>query len=521
MMKRFIAGFLTFSIFLAFTGCSSVPAVSPAPAMTPVPTATSNAEQVFLPYGTVPKASYEPIIQPARYYEDVTKKFIPSKDYGHIWPYVGSMITTKYANTQLLGICDDKGRIICDPVFHYVTQLEKDGAVLYQFITYDVDSSKKRITKIMLARPDGSWGEEYDEIQIHSQSWEYAPTKPAVASREFGWRQSITLDYITVRKGTKWGAVDYNGNVILPCSYSAPLFFSEGLASVVTDDGKGVFFIDKTGNKVLGPYQLPPKYDENDSMRIPPNNGMVFSEGRVHFYKDGNFGVIDKSGKVIIEAKYDYISAYYDGTAKFLNAGKYGVIGLNGEILLEITDKRFDNAGKQTVIFYDDKTYAATYFSLITKETVPKPEEKPQNYKISSSGLTLKTKSGDKFFPGINNVRILTNGNFAIAIPGNNQTWKIIDSEGENIAGPFKGELNYGNKGFLFVILGRAEYSSMRDYNLMAVYNEMGVRLLPGTYLYISPFDGRYIVRTETAAGLLDKDGNWVIRVPLYEFMGD
>jgi hypothetical protein len=43
-----------------------------------------------------------------------------------------------------------------------------------------------------------------------------------------------------VKKGSKWGFVDKNGNEVIPCIYDDAWFFSEGLAFVKKDDKYGI-----------------------------------------------------------------------------------------------------------------------------------------------------------------------------------------------------------------------------------------------------------------------------------------
>lgn len=263
------------------------------------------------------------------------------------------------ADATYFGICDAKGLIICDPVFHKVSIIEKDGAKLYEFIKYVKSTSARKDSKITLARPDGSWADEYDEIRTTNTTWEYPPGNKELniqtsysKGSSFMWRSQTTTDFICVRKGTKWGLINYLGKEIIPCVYNDPLYLSEGLASVVSDDRKTISFIDSNGKTVLGPYQTPPPEvnirggDWGESrVEMPLNYGLEFSEGKVRFYKDGKFGVIDKSGNIVIEAKYDYISAFSGGTAMFISGGKNGVIDVDGNVLLEATEKYlyFDN----------------------------------------------------------------------------------------------------------------------------------------------------------------------------------
>lgn len=525
-MRKVIAIILV-SAVICLSACSAAPSVSPAP---PSPKATATlssagAQAVILPNGAFPKTSYEPVSQPPRYYPDVIKTLIPSNDYGHIWPYIGAYYKVNMMGDlvykPVYGFCDQMGRVISDPKYTRVEVLEKDGAKLYKASIFSDDPVKKSVSKITLAKPDGTWSKEYDEIRLDSVSREY-PVSPEKAKNIeiINWRKDIKLDYLSVRRGNNWGIVDYSGNELLPCTYKKPLLFSEGLASLLSDDEKSVSFIDSTGKTILGPYQAQPSLNNYYSDEYA-NDELLFSEGRARFYKDGKFGVIDKSGNVVIDPKYDYVSSYFEGMALFVLNGKYGIIGLKGEVLFEPIDKNFYNQGKG-IIRYSENFIDKT-LNIFTGErgVYSYNADKAYTYNFKN-GLSLKTKDGYKYISDVTNINDLNNGTLAISLEGESATWKIISFNGETVAGPFKGQVNhFFAEGFLLIDLDKSETSKEWNPYWKTVYDLNGNRLLPGYYLRITPFDGRYLVQDDTDAGLLDENGRWAIKVPLYEFMGD
>ncbi len=492
------------AILLMLSGCAAQPAAPPSASplkKAPEVSGAPPSVEVFLPKGALPDGSYKAQSLPARYYEDITTTLIPRGDYGRIWPYIGAYIKKSWHNSEFYGLCDENGRIICDPVYHEVNLLEKDGVKLYELIRYEKIDKIRKNSKITLARPDGSWAGEYDEIITHISAREYPPYKEPEKPMPFDWRKDITNEYITVRRGEKWGAIDYSGNEILPCVYRAPLYFSEGLACALSDDDKEVYFIDSSGKKVLGPYQTPQQLDNSYvdfEEPLPLNYGLVFYEGRTRFYKDGKYGVIDKSGKVLAEPRYDYISSYFKGTAKYLSGGKDGLLGPNGEVLPEASRESPKQTGEQKALSYNED----------------------EKYILDKNSLRLKVKDGERYFPGVKKVYDLSNGNYLLDISSNNRSWKIIDSEGADVAGPFEGHVEKITSGMIFVhtgepcILGEYEY-------WVKLYDETGKLLIPDRYLFIKPFDSRYLVRTEIFSGLMNPGGKWVIKVPLYEYMND
>ena len=83
----------------------------------------------------------------------------------------------------------------------------------------------------------------------------------------------------------KWGVIDKEGKVIIPCQWEEISYFSEGLAVVMDENGK-YGFIDKGGNVVI-----PCQWNYADR----------FAEGLAFVLDDNEkFGFIDKRGKVII-----------------------------------------------------------------------------------------------------------------------------------------------------------------------------------------------------------------------------
>ncbi|MFK0495250.1 WG repeat-containing protein [Campylobacter coli] len=50
---------------------------------------------------------------------------------------------------------------------------------------------------------------------------------------------------------------------------------------------------------------------------------------------NGKIGLIDKSGKIVIEPKFDSIWSFREGLAKVGLNGKYGLIDKSGKIVIE------------------------------------------------------------------------------------------------------------------------------------------------------------------------------------------
>ena len=94
----------------------------------------------------------------------------------------------------------------------------------------------------------------------------------------------------------------YTGEIAVPAQYRRAWIFSEGIAAVQRNGNIG--FIDHQGDVVID-FRFP--YHGN------PLSSFVFKNGHcVVADREGECGVIDRSGQWIIPAEYDYVSAYED-----------------------------------------------------------------------------------------------------------------------------------------------------------------------------------------------------------------
>ncbi len=129
----------------------------------------------------------------------------------------------------------------------------------------------------------------------------------------------------------KWGFVNKQGKIVIDPKFWAeirkPPLFSEGFAAVIlevknphyvhisTDYGTKYGFIDKTGNIVIEA-----KYDKAEN----------FSNGIAKVKIDGKWGFIDKTGTVVIPLRYDEIEDFNNGLARAKINEEWGFIDIAG-----------------------------------------------------------------------------------------------------------------------------------------------------------------------------------------------
>jgi hypothetical protein len=130
-----------------------------------------------------------------------------------------------------------------------------------------------------------------------------------------------------VLSGDSVGAIDINGNVIIPKHYYSLGIFSEGLAFAKEYGGNKAGYIDTKGSfKFRGDYTL----------------GSVFMCGRAPVMIQDKIGFIDNMGNLAIPAKYTDAGVFSENLAAVQYDGKWGFINISGSWVIT---PQFDNVG--------------------------------------------------------------------------------------------------------------------------------------------------------------------------------
>lgn len=159
-----------------------------------------------------------------------------------------------------------------------------------------------------------------------------------------------------IKKDGKYGFIDRNGNVVIPCVWDDASYFSEGIAPVKDGETKKWGYIDKTGSCVIECKWNNEAHPFSDGLGLVRHNGTFYyidktgSEVlKMYNYKysgrfcDGlawvenehfNEGFIDKSGNEVIpcQGKYSYRS-FREGLAAFYGTYDWGFIDKSGNVV--------------------------------------------------------------------------------------------------------------------------------------------------------------------------------------------
>lgn len=164
----------------------------------------------------------------------------------------------------------------------------------------------------------------------------------------------------------KRGYIDRTGKVVIEPRFDGARDFSEGLASVATSNGgykEG--YIDKTGKIVVEP-----KWDTAGSF----NDGVAwvgfdqakreFKVGNRTFYSspsdsfDYKFGLIDTTGKYIVEPIFTFAGDFSDGLAPVrTKEDKFGFVDKNGKFVIAPKFEWADSFSEGLAAIYLDGKY--------------------------------------------------------------------------------------------------------------------------------------------------------------------
>ena len=545
-----------FLLSAGFAACNdSSPDIPEPPAPAPVISYTTTPPDggVTLPGQAFPDSAYQLPPAPDRYYANTTHELIPSKEYGRIWPYIGGYSGSMYYGTanEHIGICDEKGKIICDPMFNEVHIIGNEKNSLYAFIKkewYYEDPEAhpddywymyKEIHNTTLSTLDGSRAQTYKRaFWKERSSYEYGAYSDYWGfSRSFVWRDALEYDYITAWQNGRWGVLDWDGSVLLPFKYREPVCFSEGLAAVLSENGKTIDFINIKGETILGPYEAPPRvvdsWQDYTDEGIPVTDKIIFHDGFAKFYENGKYGIIDKTGRVVVTPSYSFISSMNAGLAMFAiqdedygnnqEKGIYGIVNDTGKVILEATEFEFwanpymvkgeailpgYSGGNERKIAYD---------GTIT------PYEGSEPYTYSGDSYIFKNTGA--ILPVSTHEIHTVNDDLLLIFDRelySPETWRLYDYNLNPVSPERPGlwvNLPYDGSKIEYLLISMTPpwggYSGGWQTAYHQIYDLKGNQLLTGAYDTIIPIGDKYMVRGKSTAGLVDKNGNYIIEVPI------
>ncbi|UXP34043.1 WG repeat-containing protein [Reichenbachiella agarivorans] len=200
----------------------------------------------------------------------------------------------KPQGSKTWGFADQTGKIILTPTYSKATDFSEEGLSVYYI------------------RPN---------FKVMNLKGEIIPTEVDgfKLMEIFGFgTKGYCNGMLAIVKDGKWGFLDTQGKLVIPTKYEKVTEFSEDKA--IAELAGSFYLLDKTGKET-------PINIENLA------NVKPFSEGLAPFQTtDKKMGFIDKTGKVIIQAKFDGVGYFSGGLAWARTEGDMiGYINPSGE----------------------------------------------------------------------------------------------------------------------------------------------------------------------------------------------
>ena len=309
------------------TACASTPATIQTPAPTPEPTPVL---EVQMPWQS-PDAAYSSIPageEPRYFYDKPLDAFVPSEDYGKVYPYAGEMQTVLDQNGMpeyfmTFGLCTGDGTIITAPIYtmgaafnHYGigdqwVYLFLEGAHDVEYTQGESHYSYRTVEKTHIIHSQGHWMETVEGFDFPNLEYDYR------------------FDFLVASRDRKWGGIDFDGNIIVPFEYENPMEMGKVVAPTqIVDEETRYWCAPNVWANRRG-------YDYDNAGTVTfyfPNKTIEVSSHRyigygnyieVHNYPDGSFdyntSIYDLQGNELI---HQVPQAGPDGAGGFYTIGE-------------------------------------------------------------------------------------------------------------------------------------------------------------------------------------------------------
>ena len=170
-----------------------------------------------------------------------------------------------------------------------------------------------------------------------------------------------------------YGYVSVQGDFIVPCKYNAVSRFNEGLMVVVTNqkygyvDSTGVWVIDSIYDDARAFVDGLARVKTNDKWRFIDKSGKVvekltyddiltgFSSNRAFVKIGKTIAMINKDGDKITTIDADSIYGFHDGYSTFQKSGRYGIIDSTGTVVVQAKFENLSESHNGLFIFEKNK----------------------------------------------------------------------------------------------------------------------------------------------------------------------
>ena len=451
-----------------------------------------------------------------RWYPETTLEIIPRDDYGKLFPFIGGYNEEhNWMSSYVYGFCTADGKIVCDPAYLLVGRYEHEGREVYVALraTAERDSETGVGEKCLIAI-DGSFISSYEEV--------------------YDGREGT----LTVQKNGKWGSVDFSVKTLVPCMYEYPVFFGEGLAAVTEDFDAGYKYIDMKNNTVIDNLPPVPLFRVEQRMWITEDGAyddlfrdLSFSCGLALYYEGDSYGYIDKAGQVIAMYRSDENwfrgTVFFEGYAVVQENGKFAVIDTDANIVIPFSKDDIsmywdDDEEEVIVALFTDS--GVEYYSVSGNELIRKMEKAANHddarhgfifVREGPSGYNAMFKNGEEIsLPNFQHYSVLNSDRAILHRWVYQESDLLIDGNGEILTG-----FGYSSEphSYYSITVGQAEMLIYQDFSRQGLMTLDGEPITSLIFKTVVPFNDYCAVFGNGVGGLIDQNGEWIVRVALSE----
>lgn len=285
-----------------------------------------------------------------------------------------------------------------------------------------------------------------------------------------------------VRRGDGVGALDVSGKLVIPIAKTQLNIYSDGTVSAVR--ANEVSLLDRTGRILYrmksGQYVGAGLVLDEEKL-VDIRLTKTLARGVISARWDGKglilamnsaslWGLMDDSGRWIVEPRYAWIGEYVNGAARVQLGGKWGWIDTSGS---EVVSPRFEDTGD----FHDDLAWAT-----------------------QQCGTGFVDRSGKWVIPPrYSRASDFKDGAALVSIQGR---WGLIDKTGKSLTGLVERNAREWR-----------DAARTRRQEGWGFIDTKGTEVVAPMFSYVSEFsDGLAMLTVNSGSGFIDRSGTWVIQ---------
>lgn len=378
------------------------------------------------------------------------------------------------------------------------------------------------------------------QLVCENCAWGYMDTLgQIIVSPDYSFAKPFTNDVGMVECEGKWGLVNRNSEILIPCRYDdidflentdnqiIKVFVKEHKYGLIDTLGqltvRAVY--DEVGSFAEGRLAVQSKnmwgfVDANGMEAVLPRFNVVndFSEGLAAVKLNRKWGFIDKQGDTAIDFQFNRVGNFKNGLAWIYDGGKYGFIDKNGQIIIEPQfQKAFDFEGDIARVAIEGK------YGLINQrgEFVLRPRFSDIT-EFNEYGLAVVRYGNERIRYGLINL----NGEMVT-----DRNYRKIEPYSEGLAA-VKYRNGYGFIDNLGKMVVQDNYSRVSRFSegraavqkngLCGYIDRWGKEIVALQYSKCQDFnDGKAVVeRGQKKTGLVDLAGNEIIKPSINRILG-